>query len=200
MCLRATPEKKEEKERVRLSLCQATLRLAAAHGFSSLGLREVSREAGIAPTSFYRHFADMGDLGLSLIHDLVEPLMKELSESLEGAASRSEDVPGALVAQMVRAVEQDAELVRFIVAESNGGFASFRSALRAQLVGLAKVLQQTVGPQVPLSAAEACLVLLWDAALRLLDTETQARQALTEQLTVTLRHLLTQPGTKEESP
>ena len=35
--------------------------------FSSLSLREVTRGAGIAPTSFYRHFDDMNALGLALV-------------------------------------------------------------------------------------------------------------------------------------
>src|ERR1051326_2609886 len=56
--VRINPEKKEDRERVARELLRVPLRLAAAHGFVSLGLREVSRAADIAPTSFYRHFAD----------------------------------------------------------------------------------------------------------------------------------------------
>ena len=59
MPMRPSPHKQEEKERVPLSLLDAALTLGATHGFASLGLREVARAADIAPTSFYRHFADM---------------------------------------------------------------------------------------------------------------------------------------------
>ena len=41
--------------------------LSAERSFSNLSLREVAREAGIAPTSFYRHFRDMEELGLTLV-------------------------------------------------------------------------------------------------------------------------------------
>ena len=34
---------------------------------SSLSLREVAREAGIAPNSFYRHFKDIDELAIALI-------------------------------------------------------------------------------------------------------------------------------------
>ena len=38
--------------------------------FASLGIREVTRQAGVVPTSFYRHFRNMDDLGLQLVDEL----------------------------------------------------------------------------------------------------------------------------------
>ena len=47
----------QQKERTRRSLIDAAFnQLNAEQGFASLSLREVAREAGIAATSFYRHF------------------------------------------------------------------------------------------------------------------------------------------------
>ena len=43
--------------------------LSAERSFASLSLREVSREAGIAPTSFYRHFRDVDELGLTMVDE-----------------------------------------------------------------------------------------------------------------------------------
>ena len=51
MVVRRKQERKEEKEKVRRALLRATLKLASSYGFPSLSLREVAREAGIAPTS-----------------------------------------------------------------------------------------------------------------------------------------------------
>ena len=73
--MRINPEKREDRERVAQELLRVTLRLAAAHGFVSLGLREVSRAADIAPTSFYRHYADMEELGRELIESLAGPFI-----------------------------------------------------------------------------------------------------------------------------
>ena len=39
----------------------------SAKSIASLSLREVAREAGIAPNSFYRHFKDIDELAISLI-------------------------------------------------------------------------------------------------------------------------------------
>ncbi|HAD44143.1 MAG TPA: DNA-binding transcriptional regulator FabR, partial [Plesiomonas shigelloides] len=53
----------EQKERTRRALIDAAFsQLSVERSFSSLSLREVAREAGIAPTSFYRHFRDMDEL------------------------------------------------------------------------------------------------------------------------------------------
>ena len=37
--------------------------------FRHVSLREIAKLAGIAPTSFYRHFHDMEGLGLALIEE-----------------------------------------------------------------------------------------------------------------------------------
>ncbi|VEB03176.1 Unsaturated fatty acid biosynthesis repressor FabR [Klebsiella pneumoniae] len=55
----------QQKEKTRRSLVEAAFsQLSAERSFASLSLREVAREAGIAPTSFYRHFRDVDELGL----------------------------------------------------------------------------------------------------------------------------------------
>jgi AcrR family transcriptional regulator len=129
--LRVNAEKKEERERVALALLQATLALAAAHGFSSLGLREVSRAAGIAPTSFYRHFADMEALGLELIKNLVGRVVRHIA----AAPASSEPLERALsiVSRALAATAEEPELFRFVLAEHNGSIASFRKGVREQL-------------------------------------------------------------------
>ena len=45
------------------------VKLSAERSFASLSLREVAREAGIAPTSFYRHFRDVDELGLTMVDE-----------------------------------------------------------------------------------------------------------------------------------
>ena len=49
-------------------LFQATLNIIGSQkSIASLSLREVAREAGIAPNSFYRHFKDINELAIELI-------------------------------------------------------------------------------------------------------------------------------------
>ena len=49
-------------------IIEAALKLAGPNrSVSTLSLREVAREAGIAPNSFYRQFRDMDELAVALI-------------------------------------------------------------------------------------------------------------------------------------
>ena len=58
----------EQKERTRQRICEAALSLIGqGRSFTSLSLREITREAGIVPAAFYRHFSDMDQLGLALV-------------------------------------------------------------------------------------------------------------------------------------
>jgi AcrR family transcriptional regulator len=178
MVLRVKPEKKEEKDRTREELQRAALRLGAAHGFASLGLREVAREAQIAPTSFYRHFEDMTALGLSLIRDKVEPLVAEWA----GALSTRDDEPVELVEAVFRSVDRDAELTRFLVAERVGSSSALREEMRSSLRAFAEPLLAGIPvskrSRALLDAADLATLVLMDAAASLLDCSSDARPAL----------------------
>lgn len=187
--LRPTLEKKEEKERVRAELLRAALRLAAAHGFSSLGLREVSREAGIAPTSFYRHFGDMEELGMALIRELCGRVMRGLDERMRAAAR--EELEVVLVDATLQSLSEDPELWRFMISERVGAFGGFRALLRAELGKLAHTLISAWSSTraLPLAAAEAAVVVLLDGAARALDEALPRQPALRESLIWSLQHL-----------
>lgn len=49
--------------------------------FASLGIREVTRQAGVVPTSFYRHFRNMDDLGLQIADELGLVLRRMMREA-----------------------------------------------------------------------------------------------------------------------
>ena len=55
----------ERKDLTRSSLLQAALSLMGeGRSFTSLGIREIAREAGMVPNAFYRHFRNTDELGL----------------------------------------------------------------------------------------------------------------------------------------
>ena len=80
----------EQKQKTRRALMDSALELLSAERvFSSLSLREVTREAGIAPTSFYRHFDDMNDLGLALVEEAglaLRQLLRKARARIKGLA------------------------------------------------------------------------------------------------------------------
>jgi TetR/AcrR family transcriptional regulator, fatty acid biosynthesis regulator len=186
MVLRASPDKKEEKERVRQGLLRAALQLSAAHGFASLGLREVAREGGIAPTSFYRHFADMEELGTALISELAAPVLRGMVE--RASAAPREGVAPALVDAAFAALVSDAELMRFAIAERTGAYPSLRASLRDQQAALARMLQATCSA--PPWAAEAAASVLLDVCGKALDVPPERRDALREPAIAAIQRLM----------
>jgi TetR/AcrR family transcriptional regulator, fatty acid biosynthesis regulator len=73
-----------QKEKTTLSLMEAALELCAEEGFASLSLRSVARKAGIAPTSFYRHFRDIDELGISMVMEAKKIMDECLGEVRRG--------------------------------------------------------------------------------------------------------------------
>jgi AcrR family transcriptional regulator len=70
-------------------LLDAALRLMArTHSLSSLGLRELAREAGLNPNTFYRHFQSVDELGLAIIAQIAGQLRQPLRELRREAAQR----------------------------------------------------------------------------------------------------------------
>jgi AcrR family transcriptional regulator len=65
----------------RQKLMNAALELAATtRSLASLGLREVARQAGLNPNTFYRHFKDFDDLGVAMLDELGSELRGGLRE------------------------------------------------------------------------------------------------------------------------
>ena len=81
--------RKQQKEETRQRLMDAAARqLASGRSFDTLSLREVSKLAGIAPTSFYRHFHDMEGLGLALIEEQGKSLLDLVHRVREQASGK----------------------------------------------------------------------------------------------------------------
>ena len=60
----------QQKEKTRRAIIDSAInQLSEEQSFAGLSLREVAKQAGIAPTSFYRHFKDMEELGLTLVDE-----------------------------------------------------------------------------------------------------------------------------------
>jgi AcrR family transcriptional regulator len=83
--------KSTTKEKTRRSLVEAAFsQLSAERSFASLSLREVAREAGIAPTSFYRHFRDVDELGLTMVDEsglMLRQLMRQARQRIAKGGS-----------------------------------------------------------------------------------------------------------------
>lgn len=106
------------------------LALAAEQGFAAVSLREVARSAGIVPTAFYRHFASLEELGLTLVDDGIRALRAALRDIRRTPEARESRV---VVAAAFDHVRENRALVGFLVRERHGGSAELREAIAAGL-------------------------------------------------------------------
>lgn len=194
MAPRIDPKKKEEKERVARALLRAALRLSAEHGFASLGLREVARAAEIAPTSFYRHFADMEELGLALVEQLAGARLKGWVERLAQGPGEPDSAVGALLEAVFEGVAEDPELMRFIVAERVGAMPALRAAIDRKLSLVSRALagaldaeKLTTDTETLSDIADGAIVLLLEACRQALDGNPEDLPLLRQRLLRQLR-------------
>ncbi|MET9530279.1 TetR family transcriptional regulator [Streptomyces sp. NPDC006649] len=121
-----------QKQKTRQALLDAALGLLEEQSLSSLGLREVTRAVGVAPTAFYRHFRDTADLGVALVEETLGSLHGLIAATLADTGD-SEVRIGTTVDLIAALVRTHPAHVRFIARERHGGVQPVRAAIAAQL-------------------------------------------------------------------
>ncbi|MFE9179365.1 TetR family transcriptional regulator [Streptomyces sp. NPDC007126] len=129
-----------QKQKTRQALLDAALGLLEEQSLSSLGLREVTRAVGVAPTAFYRHFRSTADLGVALVEEALGSLHPMIRITMSPAEDDDERIARAveLIAGHVAAHPAH---VRFIARERHGGVQPVRRAIREQLARFAEEVQ-----------------------------------------------------------
>lgn len=183
----------QQKEKTRRTLIDAAFsQLSADRSFSSLSLREVAREAGIAPTSFYRHFKDMDELGLTMVDEgglLLRQLMRQARQRIatEGSVVRTS------VETFMEFIESSPNVFRLLLRERSGTSAAFRAAVAREIqhfiAELTEYFQATAGStrDEAYNQAEACVTLVFSSGAEALDLDKRARAELAERLVTQLR-------------
>ncbi|CAM5542740.1 MULTISPECIES: TetR family transcriptional regulator [Streptomyces] len=121
-----------QKQKTRQALLDAALVLLEDQSLSSLGLREVTRTVGVAPTAFYRHFRSTADLGVALVEEALgslHPMIRTIVAP-DGESERRVERAVELIAGHV---ETHPAHVRFIARERHGGVQPVRAAIQDQL-------------------------------------------------------------------
>ncbi|HSW13298.1 MAG TPA: TetR family transcriptional regulator [Solimonas sp.] len=133
-------------------LIEAALRLAAREGaaLSSLGLRELAREAGLNHNTFYRHFGDLDELGQAAAASVATQLMAALKEIRRNAARHADATIGS-TEYFLDFVRDNRELVTVGLRELHSTDSPMRRALQQVLkdIALESVEQITTMNLVP---------------------------------------------------
>ncbi|MDN6275362.1 TetR family transcriptional regulator [Psychrobacter sp.] len=123
--------REQKKLQTRHAFFNAVLDLCmTGQSFSSISLRQVTREVGVVPTAFYRHFDDMESLGRALVIEELGSTLAILSDSLHIGRKRSYDRQIAKSIQLFLYMVSDQPYYwQFLVSERYGGSDAVRQAI-----------------------------------------------------------------------
>ena len=154
-----TLTRSERKDLTRASLLQAALALIGeGRSFTSLGIREIAREAGMVPNAFYRHFRNTDDLGLALVEEMGITLRRLLREARQVGVA-----PNSMVRRSVQVyyeyVRQNRLQFLFISSERSGGSRILRLAIRTDVTHFTNEMAQDfrrlgIYPEMPTSSLQ----------------------------------------------
>lgn len=183
----------QQKEKTRRTIIDAAFRLLSQErSYSSLSLREVTREAGMAPTSFYRHFEDMEELGLTLVDEGGVALRQLMRKARQRIRDRGL-VINTSVETFMEFIQTSPHVFRLLLRERSGTSLAFRKAVSRELqyfvVELADYIQHTQSypAEAAKMQAEAMVVLVFNAGAEALDSNVAERKLLTEKAVTQLR-------------
>ncbi|MFZ7344460.1 HTH-type transcriptional repressor FabR [Avibacterium volantium] len=184
-----------QKEKTRRALISAAFnQLSAEKSFSNLSLREVAREAGIAPTSFYRHFRDMDELGLEMVDEaglMLRQLMRQARKRLENGGS----VIVISVNTFFEFITHSTNVFRLLLRESSGTSHAFRTAAAREIKHFIDELAEYIAERngysrhIAYIQAEGIVTLVFTAGANALDMNKEERELLKNRVILQLRML-----------
>jgi AcrR family transcriptional regulator len=125
--------REEKKQLTRKSLMDAALYLIGqGENFSNISLREVAKNAGVVPTSFYRHFKDMEELGLNLVDDF-GVMLRRLMRTVRQNETYAKNMGACSTEAFLNFVLEHPNHLSFICQSRTGGTPALRVAIRNEL-------------------------------------------------------------------
>jgi len=191
--------RKKQKAETRQKLMDVTAaELASGRSFDTLSLREVAKLAGIAPTSFYRHFHDMEGLGLALIEEHGEGLVT-LMHDVRDQTSNGRSLIRASVETLFEYIFSNQGISRMILQESMARESVFREAAEKLFSSMSSDLAEFLVLDaekrgVPMShpelAANSAVAILFTTGIALLNTPVSDRDRYIEAAIIKLRMIM----------
>ncbi|MDY6524543.1 TetR family transcriptional regulator [Acinetobacter faecalis] len=128
------PIRDERKRQSRQAIIDAALRLSTSgRSFNSISLREISREIGLVPTAFYRHFKDMDALGLELVDQISLNLKSTLHQIGQSYVYQPEAKIDKSLELFFQTIHQHTEDWVFIITERWGASQVIRKAIAREI-------------------------------------------------------------------
>ena len=185
--------RQEQKLKTRQSIIDAAFGLLdEQRSLSAISLREVSRAAGIAPTSFYRHFKDMDELGLTLVDEAGLALRQLMRQARRRIASGG-GVIDTSVDTFMEFITANTNVFRLLLREHTGTSTAYRMAVLREIQHFIEELadyiveSQSVEHQLASLQAEAMVRLVFSAGAEALEVDVALRQEIGTRVKAQLR-------------
>ena len=187
--------RKEQKLKTRRTIIDAAFSLLDEDkGLSSVSLREVARKAGIAPTSFYRHFSDIDELGLTLVDEAglaLRQLMRQARIRIESGGS----VIQTSVNTFMEYVSANNNVFRLLLREHTGTSQAFRAAVQREILYFVEELTDYTIATTKMSRemsglqAEAMVRIVFSAGAEAIDATPEQVEIIGRRLETQLRFI-----------
>ncbi|MCC2618250.1 HTH-type transcriptional repressor FabR [Aestuariibacter halophilus] len=187
--------RQEQKQKTRRAIIDAAYSLLdEQRSLSSISLREVARSAGIAPTSFYRHFKDMDELGLTLVDEGGLALRQLMRQARLRIASGGSAISTS-VDTFMEFITANSNVFRLLLREHTGTSNAFRAAVLREIhhfiAELTDYIMATTGldRETANLQAEAMVKLVFSAGASALDMQEEQQRQLATRLKLQLRFI-----------
>lgn len=191
--------RQEQKNRTRRAILDSTLhQIGQNRSFSNLSLREVTREAGIAANSFYRHFDNMNDLGLTLVEEAGMSMRQLLRKARERIAVQGNGIEVSIDTFMEFLLTFPNHF-RLLLKERTGNTEQFRQAIQNELDYFTNELEDYLNLRAEANkrpafntkvVSEAMVTLVFSMGSSALDADAQARKQLAENAKTQLKMIM----------
>ena len=185
--------RQEQKLKTRQNIIHAAFSLLDENrSLSAISLREVAREAGIAPTSFYRHFKDMDELGLTLVDEAGLALRQLMRQARRRIASGG-GVINTSVETFMEFIAANKNVFRLLLREHTGTSSAYRLAVFREIQHFVEELtdyiieRQGVKYRIAQLQADAMVRLVFSAGAEALEADTKLRLEIGERVKAQLR-------------
>ncbi len=185
--------RQEQKLKTRQNIIHAAFSLLDENrSLSAISLREVAREAGIAPTSFYRHFKDMDELGLTLVDEAGLALRQLMRQARRRIASGG-GVINTSVETFMEFIAANKNVFRLLLREHTGTSSAYRLAVFREIQHFVEEItdyiieRQGVEYRIAQLQADAMVRLVFSAGAEALEADTKLRLEIGERVKAQLR-------------
>lgn len=167
-------KKSQQRLKTHRALMVAAIKLMSDdRSFSSISLREVTREAGVVPATFYRHFNEMEDLAVELVDYCFRP-MENLVAGVRARRLTARQLVYESVGTFIRFARRHRRYFLFLTKERLGGRSRVRTRIREQTQAMALILgHDLIGlPEwqgVPIGIGQEVSLMIMDQMMLLLD-------------------------------